>query len=579
MSLWNIRIKTPTEEKTVSVPEDASIKQLREEVSKAFNAPVKQICLIFAGKILNDGESLTQHKIKDGLIVHLVIRVGLSLFYSIFLGPKSRGECGLCYFYGLQSTNTGPSRDPNAATVGNASQPVHTPMGTLPDVGGFQNIFGTGGTSFANMQQALQTQVMQNPELLRSMLENPMVQSLMSNPDVIRSLFQANPQMRELMERNPEVGHMLNNPELLRQSMEIARNPAMMQEMARNYDRALSNLEAVPGGMNHLQRIFRDIQEPLMDAAASMRSGENTETPTSNPFADLAGVRRAAPTNEPMPNPWAPATSPSSDSTTVTTAPASGQNTDLMQNMLNQLSSRPELFSNAFQVPYVQAMLEAMSADPTVMENLIMNNPMIASVEPGVRDRMRQMVPQLANQLSQPEFVNMLRNPRALQAMMQIQQGLQILQQEAPGVLTGLGMSSPSTQPSTTTASTEAVTDTTPTVTTTVGNTTANTTTSATTLPASVNQTELATLLASMLNVMSSTNVGSTGAPTFGDVLRSPQTNPLSAAPPENRYASQLEILTSMGFINREANLQALIATFGDVNAAVDRLLQSNQLG
>ncbi|KAF7233801.1 hypothetical protein EG68_09510 [Paragonimus skrjabini miyazakii] len=449
-------------------------------------------------------------------------------------------------------------------------------MGTLPDVGGFQNIFGTGGTSFANMQQALQTQVMQNPELLRSMLENPMVQSLMSNPDVIRSLFQANPQMRELMERNPEVGHMLNNPELLRQSMEIARNPAMMQEMARNYDRALSNLEAVPGGMNHLQRIFRDIQEPLMDAAASMRSGENPETPTSNPFADLAGVRRAAPTNEPMPNPWAPATSPNSDSANVTTAssaPASGQNTDLMQNMLNQLSSRPELFSNAFQVPYVQAMLEAMSADPTVMENLIMNNPMIASVEPGVRDRMRQMVPQLANQLSQPEFVNMLRNPRALQAMMQIQQGLQILQQEAPGVLTGLGMSSPSTQPISTSVSTEAVTDTTPTV------TTANTTTSATTAPASVNQTELATLLASMLNVMSSTNVGSTGVPTFGDVLRSPQTNPLSAAPPENRYASQLEILTSMGFINREANLQALIATFGDVNAAVDRLLQSNQLG
>ncbi|KAF8567117.1 hypothetical protein P879_08582 [Paragonimus westermani] len=423
---------------------------------------------------------------------------------------------------------------------------------------------------------------------------------------------------------------MLNNPELLRQSMEIARNPAMMQEMARNYDRALSNLEAVPGGMNHLQRIFRDIQEPLMDAAASMRSGENTETPTSNPFADLAGVRRAAPTNEPMPNPWAPATSPSSDSANVTTAPsapASGQNTDLMQNMLNQLSSRPELFSNAFQVPYVQAMLEAMSADPTVMESLIMNNPMIASVEPGVRDRMRQMVPQLVNQLGQPEFVNMLRNPRALQAMMQIQQGLQILQQEAPGVLTGLGMSSPPTQPSSTPASAEAVTDSTPAMTTTVGNTAATTTASATTVPTSVNQTELATLLASMLNVMSSTNAGSTGAPTFGDVLRSPQTNPLSAqalqtqvmqnpellrsmlenpmvqslmsnpdvirslfqanpqmrelmeAPPENRYASQLEILASMGFINREANLQALIATFGDVNAAVDRLLQSNQLG
>jgi ubiquilin len=30
-----------------------------------------------------------------------------------------------------------------------------------------------------------------------------------------------------------------------------------------------------------------------------------------------------------------------------------------------------------------------------------------------------------------------------------------------------------------------------------------------------------------------------------------------------------------MGFVNREANIQALIATFGDVNAAVERLLGS----
>jgi ubiquilin len=34
-----------------------------------------------------------------------------------------------------------------------------------------------------------------------------------------------------------------------------------------------------------------------------------------------------------------------------------------------------------------------------------------------------------------------------------------------------------------------------------------------------------------------------------------------------------------MGFINRDANIQALIATMGDVNAAIDRLLnQQSQL-
>lgn len=44
---------------------------------------------------------------------------------------------------------------------------------------------------------------------------------------------------------------------------------------------------------------------------------------------------------------------------------------------------------------------------------------------------------------------------------------------------------------------------------------------------------------------------------------------------PEVRFQAQLEQLSAMGFINREANLQALIATGGDINAAIERLLGS----
>ena len=44
---------------------------------------------------------------------------------------------------------------------------------------------------------------------------------------------------------------------------------------------------------------------------------------------------------------------------------------------------------------------------------------------------------------------------------------------------------------------------------------------------------------------------------------------------PEVRFQQQLEQLNSMGFINHEANLQALIATGGDINAAIERLLGS----
>merc|ERR1711976_615060 len=49
--------------------------------------------------------------------------------------------------------------------------------------------------------------------------------------------------------------------------------------------------------------------------------------------------------------------------------------------------------------------------------------------------------------------------------------------------------------------------------------------------------------------------------------------------PPEERFRTQLETLASLGFVDRPANIQALVATYGDVNAAIDRLLNSRPSG
>lgn len=103
--------------------------------------------------------------------------------------------------------------------------------------------FGLGNSNFAEVQAQMQQQVMSNPAMLTQMLENPMVQNLMSNPAIIRDLMMRNPQMQDLLERNPEIQHMLNNPSLMRETMELARNPAALQELMRNHDRAISNLE------------------------------------------------------------------------------------------------------------------------------------------------------------------------------------------------------------------------------------------------------------------------------------------------------------------------------------------------
>ena len=45
---------------------------------------------------------------------------------------------------------------------------------------------------------------------------------------------------------------------------------------------------------------------------------------------------------------------------------------------------------------------------------------------------------------------------------------------------------------------------------------------------------------------------------------------------PEILYRDQLAQLNAMGFTDAAANIQALIATGGNVNAAVERLLQWN---
>lgn len=146
---------------------------------------------------MKDADTLKQHNIKDGLTIHLVIRAA----------PQS---------------DSGPSRPP--ADIG------ATPF-NLGRVGGLVGLesLGLGSSTFMEMQNRMQNEVLSNPDLLRGLLDNPLIQRMMSDPENMRTLLTRNPQMQELMERNPEINHMLNNPELLRQTMELARNPSMLQ--------------------------------------------------------------------------------------------------------------------------------------------------------------------------------------------------------------------------------------------------------------------------------------------------------------------------------------------------------------
>lgn len=75
---------------------------------------------------------------------------------------------------------------------------------------------GLGSVNMVDLQQRMQRELLTNSDTLRQVFDNPLVQSLMNDPENMRSLILANPQMQELMQRNPEISHMLNNPDLLR---------------------------------------------------------------------------------------------------------------------------------------------------------------------------------------------------------------------------------------------------------------------------------------------------------------------------------------------------------------------------
>ncbi|XP_060109807.1 ubiquilin-4 [Heteronotia binoei] len=592
--LIRVMVKTPKDKEEILTGERVSVKEFKEEISRRFKAKQDQLVLIFAGKILKDSDTLNQHGIKDGLTVHLVIKTPQksqdpSAVAAASSPPPPAPPVTTTAAAAAPSTAPAspatpsqPSTSSNALSdagnnsrrssgLGAAPGPTAegTPSGATSILSGFGGIaglghLGMGSANFMELQQQMQRQLMSNPEMLSQIMENPLVQNMMSNPDFMRQMIMANPQMQQLMERNPEISHMLNNPELMRQTMELARNPAMMQEMMRNQDRALSNLESIPGGYNALRRMYTDIQEPMFSAAREQFG--------NNPFSALAGSSDTSTpqplrteNREPLPNPWSPTAAsqsqaPSSEGSTSSVPPQStptlsnplGINaaslgsgmfsSPEMQGLLQQISENPQIMQNVTSAPYMRTMMQTLAQNPDLAAQMMVNVPLLAG-NPPLQEQLRLQLPAFLQQMQNPDSLSVMTNPRAMQALLQIQQGLQTLQTEAPGLVPSLGSFGTPRAPPPSAG----------------GSTIPETPMSSASTPASASPAGDSNphqqLMQHMIHLLAGTNS--------------------QAQSPEVRFQQQLEQLNAMGFINREANLQALIATGGDINAAIERLLGS----
>lgn len=212
--------------------------------------------------------------------------------------------------------------------------------------------------------------------------------------------------------------------------MELARNPSMLQELMRSHDRALSNLESIPGGYSALRRMYRDIQEPMLAAATNGRNPFAALVENNSSNQDAQNPQQGQENRDPLPNPWGQSQTDSS------TGQQQGQSRGLldspgMQSLTAQMMENPQLMRNMLNAPYTRSMLEAMAADPAMASRVIAANPFLRG-NPQMQEQMRAMMPTFIQQMQNPQIQSVVTNPDALAAIMQIQQGMEQLRTVAP---------------------------------------------------------------------------------------------------------------------------------------------------
>ncbi|XP_010941416.1 ubiquitin domain-containing protein DSK2b isoform X2 [Elaeis guineensis] len=506
---------------------ESTVGSFKAVIAEKSDVPAEQQRLIYKGRILKDEQTLASYGLESDHTIHLVRGFASSTASTdqTLRTPNSTSDGG-------RSVGSNEGGGFEAAFGGSPFPGLDANV--LGDNGG-SGLFGFGLPEFGQVQQ----QLAQNPTMMREIMNLPVFQNLMNNPELLHNMMMNNPQMREIVDRNPDLAHVLNDPSTLRQALEAVRNPELMREMMRNTDRAMSNIESSPEGFNMLRRMYETVQEPFLNATTMTRDAGSDLG--SNPFAALLGNQGATqsrdpspnpsttgseattgsaePNASPLPNPWSNAggpqttnsrSSPASDARTSGVAGLGRPGLPELERMAGGMAD-PSLLNQIMQNPAMMQMMQSLLSNPQFMNQMLGLNPQLRNMVES-NTQMREM-------LQNPEFIRQLTSPETLQQLLSLQRSLfsQLGGQQAswernPG---GNGAGTPNS-----------------------------------------------TGLDSLMNMFGGLGgAGGLGVPNTSNV------------PPEQLYATQLSQLQEMGFLDTQENIRALSATAGNVHAAVERLL------
>ncbi|XP_015331354.1 LOW QUALITY PROTEIN: ubiquilin-like protein [Marmota marmota marmota] len=574
-SVTRVIVKTPGNLKDFIVADDTSVRQFKEKLSAHFKCQMDQLVLVFMGRLLKDHDTLSQRGIVDGHTIHLVIK---SKHGSRSLAHSSRNLPVNEPCHGDRNTKG------NSSGVCKSASMSQTP--TESDL-----FVKTDAPKVRTQDLKVDTS-----ECIARILENPNIQWLQSNMEYMRQFISEHPDMQQLMQQNPEVSHLLDNSEILYQTLELARNLAVIQEIlqtqqpAQNPEHPLNTLgfETIPGGNNALSQSYTDFNDRMLNNSKDPFGG--------NPFtALLAGQApeqlQTSPTIPPPSQEWCDQL-PQLPTTKViytssrgfSSISTNGISTNATPNRVNHTSAistnnqSPVHDTEIAALPSKEVIQKSqeedqdatisidspeqkLEEDPQLsdeqnssqiaggMMQLLMNNPHLAAQMvfmgmPQLNDQWKQQLPTFLQQSQLSDLLLALTNPKASQAILQIEQGLQLLATEAPVLLPwvapyswGLGcLSAPN-----------------------------------------CNYPDPVHWAWNMPDIPESKRSECCHVP--GTVLQKLQS--LAGDPShflqalEIRFSKQMESLQAMGFGNHHANLQALIATEGDTNAAIRKLMRS----
>ncbi|KFO36068.1 Ubiquilin-1 [Fukomys damarensis] len=379
LHLIRVSVKTPQDCQEVLLAENSSIRHFKKQISKRLHCDTDRLVLIFTGKVLRDQDILSQSGIGDGATVHLVVRTPLKRIASPKVLPSTTDQT---------THHSVPSTSELAGMLGRLGRLART----SPDLADF----------FGHLAQLLMTA----PGSLVQFLEDPPIQRLANEKQAMASHI-------------PDPTRSVQKYDSALKTLETLQEPAQQQELLQTSKQRLKALRAVPGGDNAMRPVASDVQQLMLSTldlliaskgcisgSESYRgevnaysSSDTTTIPTipaparplaqeviKGGFTQGRGVtsNQASPgCKNGMPDSYQGQDLPSQDSQQpVEKAP-----------MTNQLRPSPSLLCQA---------LHVLQKNPTLLHQLTTSSPLRHHIA----------------------LLPILTNPRALQALIQIEQGL-----------------------------------------------------------------------------------------------------------------------------------------------------------